>query len=711
APEHEILNRLSISKEAKDYIAKSKRKTELERKAEAKTKTGVFSGHYAINPATKAKIPIWVADYVLMSYGTGAIMAVPAHDQRDHEFAVAHKLPVQTVILEDFGQPLPDEEYVEGAVVVPYNPKTGKFLALDKWVNGVGLVGGGLDKNESFEACAKRELAEETGITKIEQWVKLGEPVYSHYYNNLKDVNKRSLGQGYLAVVSDDKITGAKPESHETFVPAWMGMPEIRRGIEKLRATKGGGGVDHWLAMCDRAEEAAKALKADQEYIAGPYDGEGIVVSSGKYDGLSSAQAREKMTKDFGQEHVQYRLRDWLISRQRYWGTPIPVVYCDKCGIQPVAESELPIKLPEEVEFEPTGQSPLAKDPKFVNTKCTNCGGPAKRETDTMDTFVDSSWYFLRYLDPKNDKAIFSTQLINKWAPVDHYIGGIEHAILHLLYARFITKFMSDHHGLAFDEPFKKLTNQGIILGPDGHKMSKSRGNVINPDEQVESYGADSLRLYMMFMGPYDEGGPYNLGGIAGTRRFLDRLWALVQEYLDEAKSKKQKAKSNDELAIEIKRVTHKTVKKVTNDLETVSFNTAIAAMMSCVNELYKLKSVKNFRLAPVAWQDSLIVLAQLLAPLAPHIAEQLWSELGQSGSVHASHWPAWDKSLVQDELLTLAVQINGKVRAEIRVSSDASQAEAIKLAKAEPRIVKLIAGQTVKKIVYVPGRLVSLVL
>jgi len=712
APEHPLAKKLATPEqkgEVVEYINKASHKTELERKEGEKDKTGVFTGAYAINPGTKEKIPVWIADYVLMGYGTGAIMAVPAHDQRDGEFALKFNLPIKTVILQDFGDSLPDEQYVEGSVIVPYNPKTELFLALDKWVNGVGLVGGGLDKNETFEQCAYRELAEETGITKVEELIKLGEPVYSHYYNNLKDVNKRSLGQGYLAIVGEGATERPRPESHETFEPVWMSMSKIREGVEKLRASKGGGGVDHWLAMCDRAEQAVAAYKASKKYKTAFYDGEGVVINSDKYDGMDSAKAREKIVADLAKEGIakeqtNYRLRDWLISRQRYWGTPIPIIYCEDCGTVPVPEADLPVILPEDVEFELNGQSPLRNRADFVNTKCPKCGKPAKRETDTMDTFVCSSWYFLRYLDNKNGKSPFDPEIINNWAPVDHYIGGIEHAILHLLYARFITKFLHDNYGLTFEEPFKKLTNQGIILGPDGQKMSKSRGNVVSPDEQVTSYGADSLRLYLMFMGPYDQGGPYSMGGIAGTRRFLERVWLLVEEFV----ASKQAGETRvDEM--ELVAATHRVVKKVTKDLEKLDFNTAIAAMMGYVNELYKLRGDTEIS-RNAGWQMALETLVQLLAPFAPHIAEEAWQTLGHETSVHISSWPSWDENLVKEEVMTLAVQINGKVRAEIVVAADVDEKAAVETAKTDEKVAEYLKGKTIKKTIYVPGRLISLV-
>jgi leucyl-tRNA synthetase len=554
APEHPLVSKLTVDSQqslVESYVKETMNKTELDRKAAEKDKTGVFTGAYAINPANNEKIPIWIADYVLMSYGTGAIMAVPAHDERDGEFAQKYRLPIREVI--------------------------------------------------------------------------------------------------------------QKPEGFE-----------------------------------------------------GSYTGEGKALNSASYDGLDSSQMREKIVADLAKagqakENTEYRLRDWTVSRQRYWGCPIPIIYCDKDGIVPVPEEDLPVLLPENIKFKPTGSSPLKDLPEFVNVKCPKCGEPAQRETDTFDTFIDSSWYFLRFTDPQNDKAPFSEEKTNYWMPVDSYIGGAEHAVVHLLYARFWMKVLNDIDLVNYDEPFKSLRNHGMIGGPDGRKMGKRYGNVVTPDELIaQGYGADALRLYELFIGPYNQGVDWNPRGIAGTYRFLDRLWTLVFEFL----STKQETKGhNAELETQIKRTVHKAVKRVSQDLEELGFNTAIAALMECVNELYKIKSKHNFALAHNAWRDAFITLVQLVAPFAPHMTEELWEELGQSGSVHVSRWPAWDESLITETMLTLAVQVNGKVRAEIIVAADISEAEAIEVAKKDDKIVQLITGKKVKKVIYVPGRLVSLVI
>ena len=697
APEHPLVKKITSDEcrpRVEQYIEETGRKTELERKEAEKHKTGSFTGAYALNPATKEKIPVWIADYVLMDYGAGAIMAVPAHDQRDQEFAQKFDLPITQVVAELFSgvgevQFQPGEKVVERNVAqsIVWHPTENKVIVLEvpayKWRT---LVMGGIDDGEDWVEGSKREIREETGYKNADFIGYAGQELWSEFWALHKNENRIAHFRGMefrLKNLEQDKLTKDEQEKH---IIHWE---DPKKALQRFKLPE----PKYFLES---------ALNRDEFK---PFTGEGKLIDSGKYTGLDSAQAREKITKDFGKEQTHYRLRDWLITRQRYWGTPTPIIYCDKCGIVPVPEKDLPVLLPEDVEFELSGRSPLVDRADFVNTKCPKCDGPAKRETDTMDTFVDSSWYFIRYVDNKNNKAAFTPELINQWLPVDHYIGGIEHAILHLMYARFITKFLHDEHGLSFEEPFRKLTNQGIILGTDGLKMSKRRGNVVNPDEQVASYGADSLRLYLMFMGPYDQGGPYSLGGIAGTRRFLDRVWTLAGEFLD---AKPGAIGHVDETALAS--ITHQTIKKVTKDLEKLNFNTAIAAMMSLTNELYKFKASQPLIQTP-ALSSALETLILLLAPFAPHFAEELWREFGHEGSVHVSKWPIWDEELVVEDQITLAVQINGKVRAEIVVSSDIDEAGAVEAAKADPKIADLISGKKIKKEIYVSGRLVSLVI
>jgi len=700
APEHPLVSKVTSAEcreRVEAYIEETSHKTELERKTEEKVKSGTFTGAYAINPATKEKIPIWIADYVLMGYGTGAIMAVPAHDERDFEFAQKFDLPITQVIMpcedDSINPPRNNFEEVERPTVIVHlkDKSTGKFALLDWHESLEGIttaIMGGIEIGQTPEEAALAEIKEEAALDDVTITKKLRWTTAARYCASHKQQNRKAISQAFMAEVEDLKNQSDIPKPEQKLhTLVWVDEAEVLKRLTP----------DHQKLVWEQ-------LKAEK-----PLTGEGELINSGKYDGMNSAEARDKIVADLANQNVakeqtNYRLRDWLISRQRYWGTPIPIVYCNDCGTVPVPEDDLPVILPEDVEFELSGQSPLVHREDFVNTTCPKCGRPAKRETDTMDTFVCSSWYFLRYLDNKNEKAPFDTDIINKWAPVDHYIGGVEHAILHLLYARFVTKFLHDNYGLNFEEPFKKLTNQGIILGPDGHKMSKSRGNVVSPDEQVNSYGADSLRLYLMFMGPYDQGGPYNLGGITGMRRFLERVWLLVGE-IAEAKAVGE-AQIEE---IELTAATHRAIKKVTKDLEQLGFNTAIAAMMAFTNELYKFKGDKVVW-DSAGWRFALETLVQLLAPFVPHIAEEMWQELGHKTSVHISNWPLWDEELVKDETITLAVQVNGKLRSEIMVPADIDEESAIEAAKSDAKTNEYLMDKTIKKAIYVPGRLVSLV-
>jgi leucyl-tRNA synthetase len=379
--------------------------------------------------------------------------------------------------------------------------------------------------------------------------------------------------------------------------------------------------------------------------------------------------------KGVGSGEVNYRLRDWLISRQRYWGTPIPIIYCDTCGVVPVPEEDLPVLLPEDSEFSPTGESPLKSDERFINVACPTCGGPAKRETDTMDTFVDSSWYHYRYLSPHNDNGPIDRDLTKKWTPVDQYTGGIEHATLHLMYARFFTKAMRDLGMIDFGEPFLRLFNQGIILGEDSEKMSKSRGNVIDPDSLVDELGADTVRLFLMFLGPWNLGGPWNSRGIAGPQRFLDRAFTVVTGTAHNPTEDR-----DDDATRQLRRVTHQTIRDVTRDIESFSFNTMVAHLMEFVNDLMRQKDDAVAQTA--AWREALQTLALLMAPAAPYMAEELWSRLDKPFSVHNQSWPTWSEELAAEDTIEVAVQVNGKVRGHIQLPADAGDADALDTAK-----------------------------
>jgi leucyl-tRNA synthetase len=548
APEHPLVLEITAddrTDEVTEYIEKARQKSDLEREHLVKSKTGVFTGGYAINPVNGHKIPIWISDYVLLTYGTGAIMAVPAHDERDFEFATKFGLKI-------------------------------------------------------------------------------------------------------IQVVSKD----GKPAS-----PA---------------------GGPHELT---------------EAYVE-----EGVAINSGPYNGLPTAEFKEKITADLekkklGKKTINYKLRDWVFSRQRYWGEPIPVVHCPKCGIVAVPEFELPLKLPDVKKYEPTGtgESPLAGIKDWVNTKCPKCGGPAKRETNTMPQWAGSNWYFLRYIDPKNDKAIADKEKIKYWMPVDHYIGGAEHAVLHLLYSRFWYKFLFDIGVVPTDEPFQKLTNQGLILSEDGQKMSKSLGNVINPDDVISIHGADAFRMYEMFMGPLEMVKPWNTNGIIGIRRFLEKVWRLFDKNLE-----------NTPLPIAIKSLLHKTLKKVGDDIENLRFNTAISAMMILVNEVMDIKYLNS---------EFAGILLAMLAPFAPHITEELWQRIVKGKtSIHKQPWPKYDPKLIVESEITIVVQVNGRLRDNIVVPADTSEADIKAKASASDKVKQFVEGKKIVKVIYVPKKLINIV-
>lgn len=536
APEHPLALQLAtgdFKESTETYIKEAVKKSEIERTNDTKEKTGVFTGSYAINPATNEPVPIWVADYVLGGYGTGAIMAVPAHDERDLAFAEKYRLPVVQVI-----------------------------------------------------------------------------------------------------------------------------------------------------------------------------DDTNVLINSGEFDGSSASDAREKIVawleaKNIGAGKTMYKMRDWLISRQRYWGAPIPIIHCEEHGAVPVPEDQLPVVLPEIEDYAPKGdgKSALARATDWVNTTCPECGKPALRETDTMDGYACSSWYLLRYGDPHNTEKAWDPEKINYWNPLDFYVGG-DHAVAHLLYVRFWTHVFKDMGLVDFKEPVKKLIYHGYINAEDGTKMSKSKGNVIDPLDVIDQgYGADALRTYVLFMGPIELDASWDTRGIAGIYRFLNRVWVIAQQY-DAAE--KNITKNDDAIRVSL----HKTIRKVTDDFRRLSFNTAIAALMEFVNDLYKFK-IDGF--SETVWHEALSALTQMIAPFAPHIADELWEQLGHDGLVQHAQWPEWDESLTVEDTLTIAVQVNGKLRGEITVGKDVDPEDIKSKALAHENVARFVSGEP-KKVIYVPGRLVSIV-
>ncbi len=561
APEHPLVEQLTTPERraaAQAYVEQARHESEIERMSADKTraKTGAPLGSYVTNPVSGAQIPIWIADYVLMSYGKGAVMGVPAHDQRDFEFARSFDLPIIQVVQAD-DEPLTDP------------------------------------------------------------------------------------------------------------------------------------------AMWDEAKTA-----------------HGRLVNSGPFDGVPADEAIGRVIA-WLEEHgvgvgaVNYRLRDWLVSRQRFWGAPIPIVYCEEHGTVPVPEDQLPVRLPDEAQFKPTGESPLRYVPEFLHTTCPICGGPATRETDTLDTFICSAWYFLRYADPHDEQRAWDQKKVATWLPVDMYIGGPEHATLHLMYARFFVKALRDMGLLDFSEPFTRLYHQGMVLGPDGQKMSKSRGNVIAPDAVISRYGADAVRAYLMFMGPFDQGGPWNNQGIEGVSRYLKRVWTLVTDYVDQR---------GDAAAVEspagraVERLRHKTIARLTADYEGLRFNTALAALMEFVNGLNKLREETPGLPRDPRYHAAVETLLTLLAPMTPHTAEELWSRIGHTGSVHRQPWPEFDPALTLDEQITVVVQVNGKVRDTLLLAPDVTEAQVREQALASAKVGAALAGREMRKFIYIPGKLANIV-
>lgn len=691
APEHDLVEKLTTANQktvVENYVAQTKRESDIARTATDKEKTGVFTGSYATNPVNGEQIPIWIADYVLATYGTGAIMAVPAHDQRDYDFATKFGLPVKEVVQPEFGEPHHGAERRQSIVAVVEDPRTGAILTID-WGNLGGrlLVGGGIEEGESAEVAARREIAEETGYTNLE-FVSITGPIRRHYHAASKDVYRDIDATGVYFRLQDDTKQPPSLEADETG----------KFSVE-------------WVSQEQAYQEVTSPLHAHvlhRLHEQKVFTGEGTMVDSGAYDGLSSPDARQRIvadlqTKGRGEPKTGFKLRDWLISRQRYWGAPIPIVHCLKCGPVAVPEDQLPVELPIIDDYLPVGngRSPLAKVPEFVQTTCPNCDGPAERETDTMDTFADSSWYFLRYPSPHDDTRAFDPEAVKKWLPVDTYVGGADHAVLHLIYARFWTMALADLGHLDFREPFLSLRNHGMIQAADGHKMSKSKGNVVNPDELIEAFGADTFRVYEMFIGPYDQAASWDDRGIEGAFRFLKRVWALGQGVAAETAESSRITDTANAKAVAA------AIRHVTRSIEQFHFNTAISALMEALNALTSGR-------AALASADGRRVFGHyliLLSPFAPHLTEELWHELGHEESIFANRWPEYDPSLLAEDVVTIVVQVNGKVRGNLTLPADGlSEEVAAKAALVDSHVQKFLAGKEVRKQIYVPGKLLNLV-
>lgn len=669
APEHPLVAKLTSAEQRADveaYVAQSIRQTEIDRLSADKDKTGVFTGAYAFNPANDERVPIWIADYVMMTYGTGAIMGVPAHDERDFQFSQKFGLPIIPVIDRPDG--------IAKSLVFPGSVPDG-FADL--------LAAEGLPFERRPADVGDQLLVTLQGNEQIERYVALMRAhVRPGFWNEV-------VGGTWLFIYSD--------------------------GVQELSSVAQDAAI---LARCVTLCSQKSAFRTVMEMLNSEpfyrdvlyHDAYGAIIHSGAFSGRPGETAREDVTRwleSRGRGHfeVNYRLHDWLISRQRMWGAPIPMVYCDTCGVVPVPDEALPVLLPDDAEFLPTGESPLRYHEGFLNTTCPRCGGPATRETDTMDTFMCSSWYHYAYVSPYYEgDTPFDPEMGRYWLPVDQYTGGIEHANMHLLYTRFFTKAMRDMGLVSFDEPMLRLFCQGMILGEDNEKMSKSRGNVVNPDEFVSTLGADSVRAFLMFIGPWELGGSWSTTGIEGVYRFINRVWSVVVEPKGPAAS----AVATDSEIAELRRATHQAIRDVTRDMGAFKFNTSLASLMKFNNYLMRAQS------APVAatqaWDEAIRSLILMIAPIMPHLAEELWERLGGAYSVHEQRWPAWDAALAADEVVTLVVQINGRVRARIEVPAGVSEAEAQEAALGHESIRRYLEGQQVRKLIYVPGRLVNIV-
>ena len=684
SPEHSLLELVTTRENKEDirhYVANSHLKTELERTSLEKEKTGVFTGSFALNPANNEKIPIWVSNYVLMNYGTGAIMAVPAHDERDFEFAKKFNLQIRNVIEPLYFQTTEPGKIKDGIpfdernaiIAIVKHWKEEKYMAL-KWkkVAWGTFITGGIEVGQTAEEAAKMEIREETGFLHPKLIADFG-IVHGKFYHVPKKINRFAHSNVLLFHLQDgshEVISDAEREKHEVL---WLTKDELKRFLTP-----------------DTHKRVLEILEGRKVFT-----GTGILTNSGKFSGVESELAKNKITEFVnGKMKTQYRLRDWIISRQRYWGTPIPIIYCSKCGTVPVSEKSLPVKLPPLKNFKPVtgGKSPLARVKSFINTKCPKCRGKAERETDTMDTFVDSSWYFLRYVDSKNKKIFSSKNKLRTWLPVNMYIGGAEHAVLHLLYSRFFIKALKDMGYLDFDEPFMALCHQGIILGGDGQKMSKSRGNIVDPDSLVRKFGADAVKMYLCFMGEYSKGGPWNPTGILGIKRFLDRIYAKFSIF-------------NFQFSInedsELQKLLHQTIKKVGDDINNFRFNTAISSLMILFNYIEKTTISKN----------TYEIVLKILAPFAPHFAEELWHLLGNKKLIYLESWPKYDIKFLEIDKYDLIIQINGKMRDKIRISKKIEKLEVEKLVLAREIIKKYLGGKLPIKIIFVPDRLINIVI
>jgi len=689
APEHPLVEKITTDEyrdHVNTYAQAASRKSEIARADDTKEKTGAFTGAYATNPLNGEKIPIWIADYVMMGYGTGAIMAVPAHDQRDYDFATKYQIPITPVIVKEYEEsesPKRDgKELIKRDIVqcIVKHPSEDTYLVNKRldWENETwSFVTGGIDEGESPEQAGPRELLEEAGYLDVKSVEVLPFVYAGEFYHQGKDVNRRAIMYTVVITLNSLAKEEISPDEASINEQHWLEAEKIVGGL-----------------FGQGCRDIFRNYLGQQTYC---YTEAGTLINSGEFDGLESSEAKAKITEYLEQQgvarkSVKYRLRDWIFSRQHYWGEPIPIIHCEKCGAVPVPAEQLPVVLPkvESYEVGENGESPLAAIEDWVNVDCPDCGAAAKRETDTMPNWAGSSWYYLRYFDPKNDQAFADPEKLKYWGAVDMYLGGMEHTTLHLLYSRFWHQFFYDQKLVPTPEPYAARRGQGIVLAADGRKMSKSIGNVINPTDVIAKTGADALRLYILFMAPYDESTAWSEEHLSGVSRFLYRVWDLLQKPIEESAD-----------SLEMDRIIHKTIQKVGEHIEQMRFNTAVSALMECVNALGKHKALTP----TVARQLTLI-----LAPLAPHMAEEIWAQLGEKESVHLSVWPSFDAKLVKDDVVEVAIQVNGKLRGTMLTGIDASKEELEQAAKAVESVKKYLAAGEIIKTIVVQGKMVSFV-
>ena len=680
APEHPYVDLYSglikNMNEVIDYREQTNKKTEFERTQLVKDKTGIkLEGLSAINPINNKEIPIYISDYVMMNYGTGAIMAVPAHDTRDYDFAKKFGIDIIQVLEEETGTPHSDESKKNSIVAIVYDEKQDKYLTINWGKNGGRLfVGGTIKENESSLECAIREIAEETGYTDI-SLVKTAFKINHHYYAYNKDKYFNIQATPFLFTLNSDKMVSQNLDDDEKFKVEWVYKDIIQKEI------------------VDELHKKSFEYTVNETAMVG----DGIHINSDVLNGLHKEEAISKMIsyleeKGIGRKKTNYKLQDWIFTRQRFWGEPIPLIYCDDCGWVAVPDEDLPVLLPNVAEYEPTddGESPLARIEEFVNTTCPHCGKPAKRETDTMPNWAGSSWYWLRYMDPHNDKEFASREALEYWGKVDWYNGGMEHATRHLLYARFWNQFLYNIGLVPNKEPFKVRASHGMILGEGGVKMSKSLGNVINPDDIVAEYGADTLRTYEMFIGDYEKEATWSEQGLNGCKRYLDRVVRLGEKVNDSL-----------EYSSDLEKDIHKTIKKVTEDIDALKFNTAVSSLMILLNKMEKMDSISK---------NDYRTYLTLLNPIAPHITEELNEEYQLGSAICESSWPSYEEDKLVDSEKEIAVQVNGKVRATILVHIDDTDDIIKEKALSEDNVKKHIEGKEIVKIIVIKGKIVNIV-